>query len=353
MFAWLAGILLIPAAPLARADDPAIAVSRVLGEGRAVVRLDGRDFAVRLVGVSYDAPTRALDDFLHGPADFAFESGQVIEADGTPLVELFRDGRSLNEEIVRLGLGRADPEAPARRRERLATLEAEARREGRGVWSPPEPDPEPAVQLASLPPAVPASTPAGATAPSPTAGPGPEPAAVPGGPSWAWIPGWLGEFVWPAAWSFAPLDLAGRAVFGVLGAWVARQRRRRRWEGLALGGLFGPFGVLIEALLPAEAVASPVSASAPGRAEPPPALDVAVPNHALEAPNPMIPRYLPPPASSVLWEGHSEELAMQAAWMSDDDQPVPPARGSESTESATHPSNVTLAPDVSRDDRRR
>jgi hypothetical protein len=37
---------------------------------------------------------------------------------------------------------------------------------------------------------------------------------------------------------------------GALGAWVAFQKGRGASEGFTLGVLFGPFGVLIEALLP-------------------------------------------------------------------------------------------------------
>jgi hypothetical protein len=37
---------------------------------------------------------------------------------------------------------------------------------------------------------------------------------------------------------------------GLLGGWVATQKGRRAAEGLALGVLFGPFGVIVEALLP-------------------------------------------------------------------------------------------------------
>jgi hypothetical protein len=44
--------------------------------------------------------------------------------------------------------------------------------------------------------------------------------------------------------------LAFCTVFGLFGSWVARQKQRRELEGLILGALFGPFGVLIEALLP-------------------------------------------------------------------------------------------------------
>lgn len=38
---------------------------------------------------------------------------------------------------------------------------------------------------------------------------------------------------------------------GTFGAWVAQQKRRSGGEGFLLGCLFGPFGILIEALLPA------------------------------------------------------------------------------------------------------
>lgn len=40
------------------------------------------------------------------------------------------------------------------------------------------------------------------------------------------------------------------AVFGGLGAWIATQRRRDSSEGFKLGLVFGPLGVLVEALLP-------------------------------------------------------------------------------------------------------
>src|SRR5262245_13241221 len=37
---------------------------------------------------------------------------------------------------------------------------------------------------------------------------------------------------------------------GSLGAWIALQKARRGGEGFVLGILFGPFGVLVECLLP-------------------------------------------------------------------------------------------------------
>lgn len=51
------------------------------------------------------------------------------------------------------------------------------------------------------------------------------------------------------------------AVFGCLGGWVASQKGRRPVEGLSLGFLFGPFGVLIESLLPSVARKSHVRPS--------------------------------------------------------------------------------------------
>lgn len=44
--------------------------------------------------------------------------------------------------------------------------------------------------------------------------------------------------------------IVGGAIFGILGAWIADQKWRSGSEGFMLGALFGPFGCLIEALLP-------------------------------------------------------------------------------------------------------
>jgi uncharacterized membrane protein YeaQ/YmgE (transglycosylase-associated protein family) len=54
-------------------------------------------------------------------------------------------------------------------------------------------------------------------------------------------------------------------IFGAFGAWVAAQRGRGGGEGLILGFLFGPLGVLVEALLPQGA---PRPAAANGAAIP-------------------------------------------------------------------------------------
>jgi hypothetical protein len=49
---------------------------------------------------------------------------------------------------------------------------------------------------------------------------------------------------------FLPIIVPIWIAMGVLGAWVAMQKNRSPVEGLMLGILFGPFGVLIIALLP-------------------------------------------------------------------------------------------------------
>lgn len=46
------------------------------------------------------------------------------------------------------------------------------------------------------------------------------------------------------------LVVIGLCVLSVLGAWVAAEKERAPGEGAVLGLLFGPLGVLIEALLP-------------------------------------------------------------------------------------------------------
>ncbi|WP_422928232.1 hypothetical protein [Singulisphaera sp. PoT] len=46
------------------------------------------------------------------------------------------------------------------------------------------------------------------------------------------------------------LVVVSAVVYAVLGAWVAVQNGRGKIEGSILGLLLGPFGVLVEALLP-------------------------------------------------------------------------------------------------------
>jgi hypothetical protein len=51
--------------------------------------------------------------------------------------------------------------------------------------------------------------------------------------------------------------LAVWLALAVLSAWVAGQKHRSEGEGFVLGALFGPLGVLVEALLPAGTPPSP------------------------------------------------------------------------------------------------
>jgi hypothetical protein len=44
----------------------------------------------------------------------------------------------------------------------------------------------------------------------------------------------------------------GLILWGPLGSWVAAQKGRGGMEGFLLGAVFGPFGVLVEALLPTD-----------------------------------------------------------------------------------------------------
>lgn len=49
---------------------------------------------------------------------------------------------------------------------------------------------------------------------------------------------------------FVGLVIVSAIVFAGFGAWIARQNGRRPAEGFMLGFCFGPFGVLVEALMP-------------------------------------------------------------------------------------------------------
>ena len=62
----------------------------------------------------------------------------------------------------------------------------------------------------------------------------------------------IGEMDDPWNWNaiiFA-VALVSAGIFGWLGSWVARQCGREPIEGAILGVFFGPFGVIVEGLLP-------------------------------------------------------------------------------------------------------
>jgi hypothetical protein len=59
-------------------------------------------------------------------------------------------------------------------------------------------------------------------------------------------------------------------VFAYLGAWVAGQKHRNATEGAVLGLVFGPFGVIVEGLLPTlEPAKRPAPAQVASKSAPP------------------------------------------------------------------------------------
>jgi hypothetical protein len=60
-------------------------------------------------------------------------------------------------------------------------------------------------------------------------------------------------------------------LLGPFGGWIAAQKYRSPVEGLALGWIFGPLGVIVEALLP---TLSPMIEDTPEVKSPPPSVPV-------------------------------------------------------------------------------
>ncbi len=76
------------------------------------------------------------------------------------------------------------------------------------------------------------------------------------------------------AWWIA-VGIGCAVALGGLGAWVAAQKGRAPGEGLLLGVLFGPLGVIVEGQLP-EGVAPPPTGPA-GPSPPPPTAGPVIP----------------------------------------------------------------------------
>jgi micrococcal nuclease len=140
------------AAQTTPAEDSALVV-RVFDGDTLLVRLGGREERVRLIGV--DTPELEREGVEKQP--FADEATAFIRelADGRSVTlradpasrdrdvydRLLRyvilpDGRTLDAEIVRAGLGFAYTRFPYERMEEYLALEREARSAGRGVWAP-------------------------------------------------------------------------------------------------------------------------------------------------------------------------------------------------------------------------
>jgi len=66
---------------------------------------------------------------------------------------------------------------------------------------------------------------------------------------------------------YVPYVAGGWMLFPSLGFWIAGQKGRWPFEGLFLGLLFGPFGCLIEALMPNVQPSAPASADGGAKVE--------------------------------------------------------------------------------------
>lgn len=147
---WLAVLLLATALPLAHAaPGEAIRVVRVL-DGDTVI-VEGRKDHIRLANI--DAPesshgygkagqpySKASGDFLEKRVlNVTGVSIACLDRDryGRDVCELFRDGRSVNRELVEAGLAWANTSARGRylRDSTLVGLQQAARGSRRGLWA--------------------------------------------------------------------------------------------------------------------------------------------------------------------------------------------------------------------------
>ncbi len=270
---WFLGIFQgIQAAAALGGDTGNWTVAKVQDDGAVVLRLGGREALVRLLGVTIDRPTDPLRRLLEGSASPVLQPGSAVDSAGTPLVELFRGGRSLNELAIRGGLARVDERCAVAPRllERLHVAQREARENGRGLWAAPTEVPRvevPRVEERRPPePTPPAPEPEEDKAEAGPEAPTPSDEEVSEGPVARQEDTAVSEsaIAWPWAIARPLVGLPSLGLFqdglslgllhaflATLGCWVARQKGRWGWEGLVIGGLFGPLGVMVEALLPA------------------------------------------------------------------------------------------------------
>ncbi|MFO0887620.1 MAG: hypothetical protein U0790_00590 [Isosphaeraceae bacterium] len=248
------------------------AALRLDDDGAVVLRLGVEELPARLLGVGpIDRPWRdAAEREIVGSISAAVRPGGASDGRGCPLVELFREGRSLNVAVIDEGLARIDATdgVPPRLMERLRLAEGRAKSGRRGIWGEPAgPSPMPVSR---------ADGPSGAhllgdfeasaaRIPTPSGterrGEGPsigrdDPAeSRPAGLPAAWIVGWMAlpDVGDPDAWIAWVL---GRAVLTLLGIWVSAQKRRNPVEGMLVCGGFGVLGVVVVACLPAMAAAA-------------------------------------------------------------------------------------------------
>lgn len=118
-------------------------VVSVLAGDHLTVMHDGLPLRVRLFGITCPTGARGIQarKFVHQMAGSRGVHVQIVGLDkkGRPVARVnFLGGRSLNEELVRVGLARwSKLDAPHEKI--LARLEAEARAARRGLWADPQP----------------------------------------------------------------------------------------------------------------------------------------------------------------------------------------------------------------------
>lgn len=127
-------------------------VSRVIDGDTIEVRLDGKSYKVRLIGVDTPetvAPGRAVERFGKEASQFTrskLEKKTVYLAFDWDLYDrygrllayvYFPDRTCFNAELIRLGYGHAYTKYPFQFLEEFRELELEARKAKRGLWGPP------------------------------------------------------------------------------------------------------------------------------------------------------------------------------------------------------------------------
>lgn len=134
--------------------ETALEVVRVIDGDTIVVKADGKDVTVRLIGI--DTPetvhpfkpvqeygkeaSRFTANLLKGERVYLITDPQQAATDkyGRGLAYVYRvpDGLFVNAEILRQGYGHAYPNYPFRYLEQFRQLERFARESGKGLWSP-------------------------------------------------------------------------------------------------------------------------------------------------------------------------------------------------------------------------
>lgn len=136
----------LPPATAAGAEEAARVV-RVFDGDTLLVRLDGREEKVRLIGV--DTPEKGQPFAAEATAfvrDLVDGKNVMLRADPVSRDRdayerllryvVLEDGRYLDAEIIRRGLGFAYTRFAFERADEYVALEREARDEGRGAWAP-------------------------------------------------------------------------------------------------------------------------------------------------------------------------------------------------------------------------